>query len=102
MPSSRLFGGSSVTSRSPIKTLPVSGMENPATIRSVVVFPQPEGPSNAIISPGSISRDTGDKAWTAPKLLLILSNLRGRERCIISEIPELEVSKGGDLVEQRL
>ena len=41
----RLLGGMSVTPCLPITTLPESGISKPATILSVVVFPQPEGPS---------------------------------------------------------
>ena len=40
----------------------MSGISNPAIIRSVVVFPQPLGPSSEKNSPSRIPRST---SWTA-------------------------------------
>src|ERR1035437_8279003 len=37
---------------------PPSGLRNPASMRSPVVFPHPEGPSRKNISPGWIAKDT--------------------------------------------
>jgi hypothetical protein len=47
----RLLGGTLATSRSPMNTLPLLGYSKPEIIRSVVVLPQPEGPSSVTISP---------------------------------------------------
>ena len=47
----RLLGGTLATSRSPIITLPLVGYSKPEIMRSVVVLPQPEGPSSVTISP---------------------------------------------------
>ena len=44
-------GGSPVTSRPSIKTMPASGRSRPATSRSVVVLPAPLGPSSTMNSP---------------------------------------------------
>jgi hypothetical protein len=46
MPTLRLFGGLLVMSSPLIEMWPVEGISNPATIRSVVVLPQPLGPRN--------------------------------------------------------
>ena len=45
MLTSRLYGGRSVTSRPPRYTVPYVGSSKPPIMRSVVVLPQPEGPS---------------------------------------------------------
>ena len=74
MPSPRLLGGRRVMSRPPIRTSPVSGASNPATIRSMVVLPQPDGPSTASISPGGMDRLSGWSAWMAPKRRLTPRN----------------------------
>ncbi|MNR49325.1 hypothetical protein D3C85_1686820 [compost metagenome] len=51
-------GGRYVTSRPPMEMLPSSGKSSPATMRSRVVFPQPEGPRSTMNSPSATSRDT--------------------------------------------
>src|SRR4051812_5001012 len=48
---------------------PSSGRSNPAIILSVVVLPEPEGPSSVKNSPGSISRSTRSTAMTSPYVL---------------------------------
>ena len=50
----RSAGPSSVTSRPPMKTLPLDGASSPAIMRSVVVLPQPLGPSRVVKVPGAI------------------------------------------------
>ena len=52
----RLLGGTLATSRSPMSTLPLVGYSKPEIIRSVVVLPQPEGPSSVTISPSRMWR----------------------------------------------
>ena len=60
MPSLRWSGGTnspaaaSLTTRPPITIVPVSLRSSPATMRKVVVLPQPEGPSSVTNSPCSI------------------------------------------------
>jgi hypothetical protein len=49
----RAEGGRSVTSCSPIVMRPASGVSSPAIRRSVVDFPQPEGPSRTLSVPGA-------------------------------------------------
>ena len=59
MPRLRRCGGTntpaatSTTVRSPITMRPPSALSSPATQRSVVVLPQPEGPSSVTTSPGA-------------------------------------------------
>ena len=48
---SRSFGATLVTSRSPIKIAPLSISSNPASMRSDVDFPQPDGPTKTKNSP---------------------------------------------------
>src|SRR3954469_3442182 len=49
---------------------PELGVSRPATIRSVVVLPQPEGPSSAKNEPRGTSRSRSRTAWKAPKCLV--------------------------------
>src|SRR5256886_2190652 len=66
----RRFAGTSVTSF-PFRTIrPASGSSKPATIRSVVVLPQPLGPSSEKNSPSPISSVTSSTARCVPKRLL--------------------------------
>jgi len=56
MAMSRSLGATSLTTRSPIHSLPALISSSPATIRSSVDLPQPEGPTNTISSPSAISK----------------------------------------------
>src|SRR5687767_1258443 len=73
MPSLRWSGGTnsseaaSLTTRPPIVMVPVSFCSSPATMRSVVVLPQPDGPSRVTNSPCSTARSTESTAFSAPK-----------------------------------
>ena len=60
----RFSAGSGSTERSPKRTSPSSGSSSPATILSVVVLPQPLGPSRAVREPGSTTRSTRSTAGT--------------------------------------
>ena len=66
MLTSRSEGGSSVTSSPPIRIVPPVGTSRPAIMRSVVVLPQPEGPSSVTRCPASIVKDTASTAATSP------------------------------------
>ena len=59
---SRSFGGRSFTTRSPIVTVPREISSRPATIRSAVVLPHPDGPTKTMNSPSPISRSSSDTA----------------------------------------
>src|ERR1700733_6530360 len=65
----RSAGSRSVTFRSPIEIDPDDVVSRPAIIRSVVDFPQPEGPSRTRDSPSSTSMHTSSTTFRAPKTL---------------------------------
>src|SRR5579864_2253937 len=70
MAMSRSMGGSSFTTLSPIRTWPELIDSSPATMRNVVVLPQPEGPTSTTNSLSRISRFTSLTAWTSSNFLL--------------------------------
>ena len=65
-------GASSLTRRPPTMMSPEVAVSSPAIIRSVVVLPQPEGPSRQTTSPAPTSRST---ASTARQLAEALGDL---------------------------
>src|SRR5688572_22657508 len=50
---------------------PADASSSPAIIRSVVVLPQPDGPSRQTVSPAATFRSTSRTAASAPKCLLM-------------------------------
>ena len=58
------------TTRSPSAISPAVGSMKPATRRSAVVLPQPEGPSRQTSWPCSISSETLSSAVRPPKRLV--------------------------------
>src|SRR5829696_4197429 len=62
----RLFGGTPTAERPSISISPSVGSSKPATIRSVVVLPHPDGPSSARNSPGCTSRSMRSTATRSP------------------------------------
>src|SRR4051794_35839886 len=68
MPILRARGGTctprsgAATSSPPIEIMPAVGCSRPAMQRSVVVFPQPEGPSSTTISPAAMRKLTSSTA----------------------------------------
>src|SRR3981189_2699571 len=58
------------TSRSPTLISPSDGSRKPAISRSVVVLPQPEGPSRQTSCPWSIRSDTLSTTASAPNRLV--------------------------------
>src|SRR5262245_34921279 len=76
MPRLRSFGGTNIragtltTTRSPMVMRPSSGFSRPAIQRSVVVLPQPEGPSSVTISPAGTSKSMPATAVTTSLLTL--------------------------------
>jgi hypothetical protein len=63
----------SLTTRSPMTMRPPSLCSSPATMRSVVVLPPPDGPSSVSRRPSATDSDTSSTARTAPKRLLTAS-----------------------------
>src|SRR5215470_12469851 len=76
MPMLRWCGGTntlasaSTTARSPMLMRPPSARSRPATQRSVVVLPQPDGPSSVTISPAATSKSMPATAATVSLLAL--------------------------------
>ena len=66
MPMSRWAAGTGEMSLPSTMTEPVSAVSKPATMRSAVVLPQPEGPSKATSSPGAILMDSPSRARMTP------------------------------------
>jgi hypothetical protein len=65
MAMSRSLGGTKVTSFSPISTRPPSSGSSPASMRSAVVFPDPDGPTRTMNSPSLMSRSRASTAGGA-------------------------------------
>src|SRR6267143_679841 len=82
MPRFRRFGarntrrGTEATMRPRSVISPASGRSSPATRRSVVVLPQPLGPSRVKTSPRRTSRDARSTAGWGPKALLTSSSAK--------------------------
>src|SRR3954465_11271494 len=68
MPVLRLCGGRVSIRVSPNRMRPRSSSQKPATIRSNVVLPQPDGPSSVKNSPSRIAIDTSSTAGVPEKL----------------------------------
>ena len=69
MPMSRRCTGMWVTSSPPTVMRPPSGSSKPAIMRSVVVLPQPDGPSSAKNSPGATVRSMRSTTRVLPSKL---------------------------------
>src|SRR5512145_1219199 len=69
MAMSRSIGGRSFTTRSPMRTSPEVMSSSPATIRRVVVLPQPDGPTSTTNSLSRMCRFTSFTAWTSSYIL---------------------------------
>src|SRR5262245_44839318 len=67
MPNRRRSGAKLVTSSPSTRMRPESGVSNPAVRRRIVVFPLPDGPSRATISPFSADSDTSRVTGSSPK-----------------------------------
>src|SRR5437667_11455764 len=63
---SRSFGWTLLTTRSPIEMVPEVMFSRPASIRSRVDLPQPEGPTSTTNSPSSIGTVTPCRTSKAP------------------------------------
>ncbi len=66
MPRPRLCGATCVTSSPPMRTTPASGVTKPAIISSVVVLPEPEGPSSEKNSPAAMVASTPATTVSSP------------------------------------
>src|SRR6478735_5848384 len=70
MPILRLCGGTSAIERSSSRMSPASGVRNPAIRLSVVVFPDPLGPSSETKAPAGTSSEMRSTACDAPNALV--------------------------------
>src|SRR4030081_1094313 len=73
---SRSAGGTSFTTRCPSVSVPEVIVSSPATMRKVVLLPQPEGPTSTTNSPASTRRSTPCTATTP-----LSYSLRTRSSC---------------------
>src|SRR6266566_2760684 len=71
---SRSFGGTCVTSRSPISTCPLSTGSSPASMRRAVVLPEPDGPTRTMNSPSRTSRSSVSTAGGVPLLNTLVAD----------------------------
>src|ERR671913_15218 len=71
---SRSRGGSSLTTWSPIKTLPLLMSSRPAIMRKAVDLPQPDGPTKTTNSPSGMSRFILSTAITSSPKTLVTSS----------------------------
>src|SRR5215217_7415684 len=71
---SRWRGGRSLTTWSPIKTLPPVMSSRPAIIRRAVDFPHPDGPTKTTNSPSGISKLILSTATTSSPKTLVTSS----------------------------
>src|SRR6218665_1635854 len=69
---SRSFDSRSLTTRSSIMIWPPLMSSSPASMRSRVDLPQPEGPTSTTNSPSAMSRLRSSMIWTLPKGLRML------------------------------
>ena len=74
MPMRRCSGGTTPcgedSRRPPTWMVPLSGVRKPASVRSIVVLPQPEGPSKVMNSRSAIARSTPLSAWKRAEALV--------------------------------
>ena len=68
---SRSLGDSVFTTRSPIFSVPVVMSSSPATIRSAVDLPHPDGPTSTRNSPSAMSRSRSMHCVEAVVVLLV-------------------------------
>src|SRR5262245_3384466 len=91
---SRSIGGRSFTTRSPMRISPEVTSSSPATMRSVVVLPQPEGPTSTRNSLSRISRSTSFTAWKPLSYFLFSARI---ETCAM-RLPLHRAGEAGDVV----
>src|SRR3954452_13715498 len=74
MATSRLRGENSVTSRPSRRVRPSVSWSSPATTRSRVVFPHPDGPTTTNIVPSATSTDSSSRATVPSRKTLVTSS----------------------------
>ena len=82
MPTLRRSIGTDVMSLPSNSTLPpASGNSRPAMMRSIVVLPQPEGPSSTSVSPRAMSSVAGSSACVPSANVLPQASIRTEAPC---------------------
>ena len=82
MPTLRFSIGTEVMSLPSNSTLPpASGNSSPAMMRSMVVFPQPDGPSSTSVSPRAMSSVAGSSARVPSANVLPHASIRTDAPC---------------------
>ena len=74
---SRSRGATVSTTRSPIRIEPDVSASSPASSRSAVVLPEPDGPTSTMNSPSSISSERSATAVVSPKRFVTCSKVTG-------------------------
>src|SRR2546426_2684181 len=90
----RSWGGSSLTTRAPMRMVPAVASSRPAIRRSTVDFPQPEGPTRTMSSPSSIASVKSDSARVPPGYTL--STCSSSTRAIARSVEEPLVGEEGE------
>ena len=80
--------------RSPMTTLP-RVITRPATMRSAVVFPQPDGPTSTMNSPSTMSRLSADRLRPVREHL---PDIFEKDLCHVRTVPLYE--RGGAVVDR--
>src|SRR6186997_303441 len=81
---------------------PAVGSTRPATIRSVVVLPQPDGPRRVRSSPSAMSRDTSSTAVVVPYRFVMASRWTvAISRPPSQDVRALEVARAEDPEERQ-
>src|SRR5919202_2035593 len=93
----RSIGGTSLTTRSPMRTSPAVASSRPAAIRSTVVFPDPDGPTSTTNSPSAISRLRSSTATVPPSNTF----LRFRNSIFATSVPSTRPRRDQVAVPQR-
>src|SRR5438105_8756368 len=71
---SRCCGATLLTTRSPIRIRPSETFSSPASMRSAVVLPEPDGPTRTMNSPSWMSRSSASTAGGAPLLNTLVAD----------------------------
>src|SRR5829696_6805684 len=109
MAMSRSFGGTLLTTRPPMEISPLVMFSSPASMRSRVDLPQPDGPTSTTNSPSAMSTLTPCSTLTEPKALraLRMSTVAIRppvpatRRAAVLELGDLCLLRGDELQQRR-
>src|SRR3954451_14955689 len=97
---SRSFGDRLFTSLSPMKSSPSVISSRPATMRSAVVFPQPDGPTSTRNSPSWMSSVRSKTGWT-PLSYTLSTSLNATSAMDPPDMEQIVVVQRLELVERK-